>query len=121
MTRVFSADTTRFFRFWGEVFPEDHYPLVEYRYRNPIPCYNDAGQLLGFSVLDQGFTNGPLYARVAARLDFPERLDIENGEDYFFCASYEERGSGPVIEINAIYISRKPGLTDEPIKVFEVA
>lgn len=120
MTKVFSSDTTRFFRFWGEVFPDDYYPNVEYRFRNPVPCYNDAGALLGFAILDQGFTQGPLYARVAARLDFPERLDIENGENYYFNASFEERGAGPVVEINAIFISRKQGLSSEPIKVFEI-
>lgn len=120
MTKVFEAEKTRFFRFWGEVFPEEYHPLVEYRFRNPVPCYSDDGALLGFAVLDQGFSNGPLYARVAARTDFPLRLDMENGENVYFGASFEERGTGPVVEINAIYVSKKKGLSSEPIKVFEV-
>lgn len=120
MSRVFDQNTTRFFRFWAEVFAEDYAPNGEYRFRNPVPCYNDSGSLLGFAVLDQGFSNGPLYARVAARLDFPERLDIENGENYYLAASFEERGVGPVIEINAIFLSKTPQFTNEPIKVFEV-
>lgn len=120
MSRVFDQNTTRFFRFWGEVFPEDYAVKGEYRFRNPLPCYNDAGALLGFAVLDQGFTEGPLYARVAARLDFPERLDIENGENYYFGASFEEHGVGPVIDINAIFVTRKPQFSHEAIKVFEL-
>jgi len=67
-----------------------HQKELEARSGGPVPIFNDEKRIIGFAtILNE---SGTTVAECAIDPANPERLDMENGRDYFLDAALEYRG-----------------------------